>query len=95
MQSTSAGPNQPVRVNQQSGLITDQELLVYPMWGRLIEPESKAELATVRQRLQTTLASLERVQRQGSPEESRKAGIAAAAYQTVLALLVEIEQELA
>lgn len=95
MRSINTGPNQSLTTIQNRDSITDQELLVYPLWGRLIAPESKTERANATQRLQGTLSRLERVQRQGSPEEARKAGVIAAAFKTVLALLAEIEQELA
>lgn len=81
-----------LQTNNASGDNDFAALFNYPALGRLFDGGAGSpSLVAMRTQLKKTVQQLERVQRQGSPQDAARAERIVQAYQTTLKFLEELE----
>lgn len=70
---------------------TVKSLLNYPSLERVFAQNDSRSPSAMRQKMQSTVADLERVIRRGTKDDAEKAAKAVEAYKTVLSFLDELE----
>jgi hypothetical protein len=69
-----------------------ETLIKYPALEAVFDSSSGNGFAEIKQKMQATLANLERVVRRGEKSEAERASVVITAYQTAINFIGELEQ---